>query len=81
MALYFLHLRDGSDEILDPEGKELPSLDALRGWALNSARDVISGDVKRGIVDFRFRVDAENEQGEIVYSLPFENAVSIIPGE
>ena len=27
----------------------------------------------------RFRIDAEDESGKIVYSLPFKHAVNIIP--
>jgi hypothetical protein len=78
MARYFLHLRDGNDEILDPEGSEFADLDALRKAVLVSARDLIAGDVREGVIDFRFRIEAENEAGEVIYSLPFKNAVSVI---
>jgi hypothetical protein len=78
MARYFLHLRDGTDEILDPEGSEFADLDALRKAVLVSARDLIAGDVREGVIDFRFRIEAENEAGEVIYSLPFKNAVSVI---
>ena len=30
MARYYFHLRDHTDEILDPEGLELPDRDAVR---------------------------------------------------
>jgi hypothetical protein len=76
---YFMHLRDGSYETLDPEGVEHRDLDALRKAVLVAARDLIMGDVERGVIDMRFRIDAETDQGEIVYSLPFRHAVSIIP--
>jgi hypothetical protein len=79
MSRYFLHLRDGTEEILDPEGTEHATMEALRKFVLNSVRDLISGDVMNGLVDFRFRVDAEDEAGAIVYSLPFKHAFSIIP--
>jgi hypothetical protein len=79
MALYFLHLRDSVDECLDPEGKEFADVDAVRNAVMISARDLMAGDIRRGIIDFRFRIDAEDENGEIVYSLPFKHALSIIP--
>lgn len=79
MALYYMHLRDSTDECLDPEGKEFDSVDSLRKAVLFSARDLIAGDIRTGILDFRFRIDAEDENGEIVYSLPFKHALSIIP--
>jgi hypothetical protein len=79
MALYFLHLRDGTDEVLDEEGIEYASLDHLRRAVLMSARDLLSGDVEDGVIDLRFRIDAEDEHGAIVYSLPFKHAFSLIP--
>lgn len=78
MARYYLHLRDGSDQLLDPEGVEFSDLDAVRKAVLEAARDVMCGDLRNGIFDLRFRIDAEDEQGCVVYSLPFEYAVNII---
>ena len=79
MAQYFMHLRDSVDELLDPEGREFADLDALRKAVLFSARDVIAADVRNGIIDLRYRIDAENGSGEIVYTLPFKHAFNIIP--
>jgi hypothetical protein len=79
MALYFLHLRDGTDDVIDPDGSEFSSMEALRIAVMKNARDTIAGDVQNGVVDFRFRIDAENEAGQVVYSLPFKHAVSMIP--
>ena len=81
MPRYFMHLRDGSDELLDEEGKTFDTLDALRSAVLATARDVITGDVTGGLIDLRFWIDAEDENGSIVYSLPFKHAVSIISSE
>lgn len=43
MARYFFHLRDG-DTLLqdDEEGEELPSLDAVRLYAVESARELLN---------------------------------------
>jgi hypothetical protein len=79
MARYFLHLRDGSDEVLDPDGSEFDDIEAVRLGVMQNARDTIAGDVRNGVVDLRYRIDAENEAGQIVYSLPFKHALSIIP--
>ena len=37
------------------------------------------GDLWNGVVDLRYRIDAENEGGEIVYTLAFKHAFSIVP--
>ena len=74
-----MHLRDSIDELLDPEGTEFADVDALKLAVLVNARDLIAGDLRNGIIDLRYRIDAENEQGDIIYSLPFRHAFSIIP--
>ena len=79
MARYFLHLRDGTEQILDPEGLEFPSVDAVRKATLIAARDLMTGDIRTGVIDFRFRIDVEDEAGEIIYTLPFKHAINIIP--
>jgi hypothetical protein len=74
-----MNLRDGTEELLDPDGVDYPSLEALRTAVLVAVRDLMSGDMRSGVIDFRFRIDAEDEAGVIVYSLPFKHAVNIIP--
>ena len=79
MAIYFMHLRDSVDELLDPDGREFATLEALKKAVLFSARDLMAGDIRGGIIDFRYRIDAEDSNGNIVYTLPFKHALSIIP--
>lgn len=78
MAKYFMHLRNGIDELLDPEGREFATLDALRSGVLHSALDLMAGDVQQGRIDLRYWIDAHDEKGTIVFSLPFKDAVKII---
>jgi hypothetical protein len=80
MARFYLHLRDGTDETLDEEGREFPDMETLRKAMLDGARDVMGSELKsEGVVDLRPRIDAENEAGEVVYSLPFKHAMNVIP--
>ena len=79
MARFFMHLRDSTDELLDPEGVELADMEAVRKNAMVAARDILAGDLRNGVVDLRYRIDAENETGQIVYTLAFKHAFSIIP--
>ena len=81
MPRYYMQLRDGTEQMLDPEGLEYADLDALKKAGLVAARDLMSQDMKSGFIDFRFRIDAEDRDGVIVYSLGFEQAVNIIPDE
>jgi hypothetical protein len=79
MPRYFLHLRDGTDELLDPDGKDYSDLPALHAAVMANARDCIAGDVRIGIIDLRYRIDAEDADRKIVYTLHFEHAFSLIP--
>src|SRR5918993_4357122 len=79
VARYFMHLRDGTEQLLDPEGLEFATIEAVRKAVLVSARDLMTGDIREGVIDLRFRIDVEDEGGEIVYTLPFKHAVNIIP--
>jgi hypothetical protein len=80
MPRFYFHLRDGVDETLDPEGHDMPDMAALRRAVMRNARDVLGGSLTiDGIIDLRYRIDAEDESGKVVYSLPFKHAVSIIP--
>ena len=78
MPKHYFHLRDGTDELLDHEGIELPDQQAVERHVLNCARDVMSNELRSdGLVDLRYRIDAELPGGEIVYSLAFTDAVEI----
>lgn len=76
MPRYFMHLRDGTDEVLDPEGVVLPT-EAIAGAVLMSARDCMAADVKNGLLDLHYRIDVHGEDGHIVHSLRFEDALEI----
>jgi hypothetical protein len=79
VALYFFHLRDGEDVLLDPEGSEVADLAAVRKQALLSARSILSAGVLEGQLSFDMRIDVEDEAGALVYRLPFQDAVIIVP--
>ena len=81
MTRYYMHLRDGTDQLLDPDGIEYANLDDLRKAVLLGVRDRVSGDAASGEIDMRFRIDAEDRNGLIVYSLGFKEAVRIIPDD
>lgn len=76
MPKFFLHLRDDVDQLLDPEGAEFASLEALHVTVLAAARELIASEVMRGRVNLGQRIDAEDEDGRLVESLPFNEAVS-----
>lgn len=78
MPRYFLHLKDNTDEVLDPDGTEMPA-EAVSAAALRSARDCIAGDIKDGRIDLHYRIEVVSESGELVHTLPFSDAVEVVP--
>lgn len=79
MPRYFMHLRDYTEELLDPEGQEFPDTAAVRDAVLVAARGLLMEDVRDGLIDLRFRIDATDDRGAIVHMLPFAQALNIIP--
>jgi hypothetical protein len=78
MPHYFMHLRESSDEVLDPEGVRMPKEDLTRA-ALSAARDCMAHDLRAGRLDLKYRIDVHNEDGEIVPTVRFADAVEILP--
>ena len=77
MPRFFMHLRDGKDEVLDDDGVEM-DLEAVPGVALFAARDCIAADVRNGRVDLDCRIDVHDEGGELVHSQAFVDAVEFV---
>jgi hypothetical protein len=77
MPLYFFHLRDGGDLLIDAEGIQLSGVEAARAFALTQARDIISHDIQLGTVNLAQRIDVVDEDGALVCSLNFTDAVDI----
>jgi hypothetical protein len=78
MTLYFFHLRDGVDILLDPEGREIESADLIAGIALKEARAIIGDEARSGTILLDKHIDVEDESGTVVHRLPFTDAVKIV---
>jgi hypothetical protein len=76
VPIYFFHVRGGRADAEDEEGIAHPDEAAARTFALAGARSLIAGDVVEGILDLSGRIDVEDEAGKLVFSLPFEKAVT-----
>ena len=78
MTLYFFHLRDGVDVLLDPEGREIESVDQIADIAMREARAIIVDEALSGTILLDKHIDVEDATGTIVYALPFTDAVEIV---
>ena len=76
MPRYFMHLIDSVDILLDPDGVELAS-EAVASRTLFIARDCMANDVKEGRLDLHYRIEVQNEGGEVIHCLEFKDALKI----
>ena len=77
MPLYYFHLRNGEDILLDEDGRELLSMREIEVAALQEARAIISHDALQGRIDLAYHIDVQDGSGEMLHSLRFGDAVEI----
>ena len=77
MALYFFHLCDGHEVIIDPEGRELDDAQQIGEYALKEARAMISQDALAGRIMLNQYIEVRDEAGKLVHQRSFRDAVTI----
>ena len=72
MPLYYLHIRNGDKLEVDPDGTELPDLDAALAEAVKVARELVDEvhDLGRDAV-----IEVADGSGETILTVPFSDAV------
>ena len=78
MALYFFHLRDGHDRLIDPDGREIADTALIPSLALKEARAIIGHDATQGSLKLDQFIEVLDEPGALVHRLAFRDAVTII---
>jgi len=78
MPLFYFHLRDGEDVLLDPDGLELDDRATIARRALIEARSILSQDMLEGRINLNQHIDVADGGGLIVHSLWFCDAVQIV---
>jgi hypothetical protein len=80
MQTFYFHLRNGSDTLLDYEGRNLSGVGSVATIALLEARSIIGADGLDGKIALEQRIDVEDGWGAIVHTLQFEDAVHVSRG-
>jgi hypothetical protein len=76
MATYYFHLCDGTDVLLDPDGRELDGR-SVPAAALTEARAIIAADAQGGHIRLDQRIEVLDSAGATIHRLSFEDAVSV----
>ncbi len=76
MPRYYRHIRQNDQLIPDPEGIDLPSLEAARAEAIEGIRDLLADAVRRGIDDWLAdAIVIMDEDGQELMTIPFIEAL------
>ena len=75
MPRFYFHVRDASGETQDWEGIDLPHIDAAREKAISGAREIITEQVLKGVLDLTGSVGVINEAGATLLTVRFDEAV------
>jgi hypothetical protein len=73
---YYFHIVTSVGKICEPEGSELPDLDAARAEAIEDARALMSDAVRMGQDVSAFAMEICDESGEVVMTLQFIDAIT-----
>lgn len=61
----------------DEEGEELANLAAAHLKAIDYARDLASAAVRLGKLDLRHRIDVEDDEGKVLLTVTFADAIDL----
>ena len=75
MPRWYLHVHDGKDAILDPEGSELPDVAAAHEEALAAAREMVADGLRGGKNRAGWRFEIFDQDGAPVLMVPFSEAI------
>ncbi|MFL6829213.1 MAG: DUF6894 family protein [Sphingomicrobium sp.] len=78
VALYYFHLCDGRDTLVDPEGQEIADAARIGDCALKEARAMISQDALGGRIKLdHHAIEVRDVDGKLIHQLAFRDAVTI----
>jgi hypothetical protein len=77
VALYYFHLTDGHQALIDPEGREVKDPSQLSELALREARGMIGQDAMTGRINLNQYIEVRDASGKLIHQLCFRDAVTI----
>lgn len=77
MPHYYFHIRSSTGLIRDPEGIELPDLDAALTEAKRAARELLADLIKADAVLDGQAFEISDADGEVLARLPFRSVLRL----
>lgn len=76
MPRFYFHLCDGTDVLLDADGREIRA-DMIAAVSLDEARAIIAADARNGHIFLDQTIEVHDSGGEVVHRVAFEDAVHV----
>ena len=77
MPRFYMHVCNGNGFVEDQEGVDLPDRDTARSKAVEAARDIMAGDLRKGELDLSSFIEVEDEAHSLLFTLHFSEAVNL----
>ena len=77
MPIFYFHVCNGNGFVEDEEGTELPDVATARKQAISGLRDIMASEMKEGEINLGSFVEIEDEDHELVATVPFIEAVHV----
>lgn len=77
MPRYYLHIRDEGRLVEDPDGSELPDLEAAHAEALEGARIIVAVKVRAGERIGNQHFEITDEAGTVLAIVPVKTALRV----
>ena len=77
MPRYRFNIDNGIGFVADEEGRELPDLAVARAEGMKGIRSILAEDVLNGRLDLKGRLDVVGQDGNILLTISFAEAVEV----
>ena len=77
MPRFYLHICNGTGFTEDEEGTDLADVEAARRKAIDGLRDIMATEMRRGEINMGSFIEIEDEQHQLVATIPFLEAVRV----
>ncbi|KQX26019.1 MULTISPECIES: DUF6894 family protein [unclassified Sphingomonas] len=81
MPHFYFHVFNGTGETRDEEGVDLADLDMAYDRALSGIRSILREELGRGLLDFDGMIRVTDQQGQLLFEVPFDTAVQVRYGD
>lgn len=78
MQRLYMHVHNGFGTVCDEEGLEFADMDAAIRCAIANIRSIMCEEAREGCVDLRGRLDIAVAGGQVLRTIRFDEAVTVI---